>query len=101
MVTAHLATVHAAKSGDGVLADHDAERRAHLRTAIVRYLQKHPLAGDTPEGIVPCWLSRDGYEDAPLYIEEVLEAMVVAGELAVRRLPDGGVLYVRGPALPG
>ena len=79
--------------------DRDPERKEQIRAAIIRYLQRHPLAGDTPEGIVACWLPPRRYEDAPQFIGEVVETMVAAGELAPRHLPGGRLLYVRGPAL--
>lgn len=75
------------------------DRRTVLRGAIVRHLRECPKAGDTPEGIVACWLSPQEYQDAHLLIDEVVEAMVAAGELTPAPLPDGGVLYFRGPAL--
>ncbi len=70
-----------------------------LRIAIVRYLADHPLAGDTADGIATRWVPVCGYEDAPHHIDDVVATMVAAGELAPRPLPDGRVLYVRGPAL--
>jgi hypothetical protein len=92
--------VHANTRGDGVLADdHDAERKAELRIAILRYLREHPLAGDTPEGIAACWVPPHGYEDALLHLGDVVDTMVAAGELAPRALPDDRILYVRGPRL--
>jgi hypothetical protein len=86
---------------DCVVAEDDAGRRAQLRAAIVRHLQRYPLAGDTAEGFIACWLPRKGFGDAGRYIADVIEAMVVAGELEPRRLPDGRILYVRGRALGG
>jgi len=79
--------------------DHEAERTARVRAAICAHLQRYPLAGDTPGGIVASWLPARGYEDAPHLIEAVLRIMVAAGELVPRQLPGGRVLYVRGPAL--
>lgn len=91
---------HVFECGDVDLADQrDADRISHVRTAIVRYLRGNPHAGDTPAGIVACWLPARSYADAPLFIEAVIDTMVAAGELAPRRLPDGRILYVRGPAL--
>ena len=79
--------------------NHDAERKAQLRTAIRLHLERYPLAGDTPEGIVACWLPARGYEDAPQFIGDVVGAMVADNELVAHHLPDGRVLYVRGPML--
>jgi hypothetical protein len=82
-----------------VAENHDAERKAHVRSAIIRHLLTYPLAGDTLEGIASCWLPPRGFEDALQFIDDVVESMVLACELASRPLPDGRVLYMRGPAL--
>jgi hypothetical protein len=79
--------------------DHDAQRRAHLRRALILHLRRYPLAGDTAEGIVSCWLPPQGCYDAPAFINDVVKTMLAAGELASRSLPDGRVYYTRGPAL--
>jgi hypothetical protein len=84
----------------GVADDHEAERIEKLRAAIRAYLGRSPHAGDTAEGIVASWLPQRGYEDALQWIDDVIAVMVSAGELTPRLLPDGRVLYVRGPALP-
>ena len=75
------------------------DRKAAVRAAILQHLQRFPHAGDTPTGIVACWLPSPGYEDAARVIDDVVETMVAAGELTPRRLPDGSVLLVRGPSL--
>jgi hypothetical protein len=77
-----------------------AERKARLRAALLRHLRNYPLAGDTAEGIVACWVPAADRGDAPQFIGEVIDAMVAAGELMPLDLPGGRVLYVRGPA-PG
>lgn len=79
--------------------DHDAQRKALLRRAIILHLRRYPLAGDTAEGIVSCWLPAHGYYDASVFIDDVVKTMVAAGELASQPLPDGRVYYTRGPAL--
>ena len=77
----------------------DADLKARLRAALVRHLQRHPLAGDTVDGMVACWLPRHGLDDALQFVGEVVESMVAAGELLPTRLPDGRLFYQRGPAL--
>lgn len=80
--------------------DHDAGRKSQVRRAVLDHLLQFPLAGDTPGGIAACWLPSSGYEDAAAIIEDVVQTMVAAGELTPRGLPDGSVLFVRGPVLP-
>ena len=77
----------------------DADLKAPLRAALIRHLQRHPLAGDTVDGMVACWLPRSGLDDALQFVGEVVESMVAAGELLETRLPDGRLFYQRGPAL--
>jgi hypothetical protein len=77
------------------VADDDAAERARLNEAIMRYVQAHPLAGDTAEGILANWVPARGYERAPDHIEAVLAQLVAARRLRATRLPDGKILYVR------
>ena len=79
--------------------DHDTEREAQVRGAIIEHLLRFPQAGDTSHGIVSCWLPSSGYDDALHIIGNVIETMVAAGELTARNLPDGRILFVRGPKL--
>jgi len=75
---------------------HDAAtQKARLCEAILRHITKHPLAADTAEGILACWLPCSGFEDAPEHLAAVLEEMVAKRWLQARQLPDGNVLYVR------
>ena len=82
------------------MPEDDAECAARLRRLIVEHLRRYPHAGDTVDGITACWLPPRGFEDAPQHINDVIARMVVARELVSRHLPDGRVLFVRGPALP-
>ena len=79
--------------------DPDAEPKARLRAALVEHLRRNPFAGDTPEGMVACWIPRHGYDDAVQFIGEVVQTMTAAQELAATILPDGRILYMRGPAI--
>jgi len=79
--------------------DPDVEPKARLRGALVGHLRRYPLAGDTPDGMIACWIPTRGYEDAAQFIDDVVGTMVMAGELVTNRLPDGRLLYSRGPSL--
>jgi hypothetical protein len=81
------------------VARDDAAQRARIREAILHYVQKYPLAADTADGILACWLPHTGFEDAPDHIATVLEDMVAKRWVQARQLPDGRILYVRGDAL--
>jgi hypothetical protein len=75
------------------VAHNHAAQRARIRKAVVRYVQRCPLAADTVEGIVARWLPRTGFECAPDHIDEVLAQMVADGLLQGRVLPDGKILF--------
>ena len=77
----------------------DAEQKARLRAALVKHLREHPLAGDTEDGILACWISPLERTAAEPFIAEVLDAMLLSRELVAATLPGGTVLYTRGPAL--
>lgn len=82
------------------MAHNDAAQR--IREAILQYVHRYPLAADTAEGILACWLPHTGFEDAPDHIAAVLEDLVANGWLQARSLPDGKILfYVRGEATDG
>jgi len=85
---------------DPSVARDDDAQRARIREAILHHVGKYPLAADTADGILACWLPHTGFEDAPDHIDAVLEDMVAKRWLQARRLPDGKTLYTRGD-LPG
>jgi len=76
-----------------VVARDDAAQRGRIREAILQYVHRYPLAADTAEGILACWLPHTGFEDAPDHIAAVLEEMVANGWLQARQLPDGNILF--------
>ena len=78
--------------------DPAAESKARIRAAILEHLKRYPLAGDTTEGVVACWMPLGRGE--PLhFVVEVVDRMVTAGELLAQQLPDGRILYKRGPRI--
>lgn len=71
----------------------DSERKRAIRSAVLRYLCRHPGASDAPPGICAWWLPAEGIREAGWLVEEVLEEL--AGQQLIRRieLADGTVLY--------
>lgn len=80
------------------MAHDDAAQKIRIREAILRHIKTYPLAADTADGILACWLASTEFEDAPDYIAEVLADMVAKRWLQARQLPDGNILYARGDA---
>lgn len=64
-----------------------------VESAVLAYLDRHPHAADTLDGITDWWLPRQRYITARNRIEAVLSRLVEAGVLRLRRLPNGAVLY--------
>ena len=73
--------------------------------AIEAYFARHPDAADSAEGIASWWLAGAGIEAR---VDEVLGALailaaylllayVVLPQVVARRMPDGRLIYVRGP----
>lgn len=79
------------------MAHASASHATKLCTAIQLHLASHPLAADTVEGILACWLPPAGFEDAADHIDAALAALVAAQWLRPCPLPDGNVLYVANP----
>jgi hypothetical protein len=64
-----------------------------VESAVLGYLQQHPDAADTREGIVSWWLPQQRYEIERQRIEQALGHLVERGQLRCDRLPGGAVLY--------
>jgi len=68
-----------------------------VESAVLAYLDRHPGASDTLDGIAQWWLPRQRYVTARQRIEGVLARLVADGVLQRRRLPDGTALYALDP----
>lgn len=84
------------------MSDFPANERPHIaavdpqgaiRTAILRYLQRHPQASDSTTGICEWWLVEEGVSALPWQVEAVLKMMVGEGLLQAIRLGDDTVIY--------
>lgn len=64
-----------------------------LEESILAYLERHPEAADTVQGIVNWWLPRQRYETACWRVEKALGVLVERGELRTAALPNGAALY--------
>ena len=71
----------------------DAAQRIRIREAILEYLHKNPLAADTADGILTCWLPQPGFEDAPVHVATVLQDLVADQRLDAHPLPGGKTLF--------
>ena len=76
----------------------DDEQVLTLARGIERYLEKHPNAADSLEGIQRWWLIRNRYAEDTLKVERALERLIAKGIVVRRILPDGKAIYSGGKA---
>jgi len=60
------------------------------------YLNTHPKAADTLEGITGWWLPQQGPSANPELVQQALDDLVARQEVVRLRSADGHVLYARG-----
>ena len=72
-------------------ASADAEL-ARLAQDIQRYLQAHPHAADSVDGILRWWLPRQRYEESAIKIQQALELLAQRGAVS-KRVLAGQVVY--------
>ena len=72
----------------------DSEEIIKVTQKIKRYLNKHPHAADTSEGVVQ-WLAQQQYEDSLKLVNDALEVLVEEQVVSKISLKDGTVIYRR------
>jgi DNA-binding PadR family transcriptional regulator len=77
-------------------SEHDADKDREIEHAVLAYLERHPQAADTLDGIVRWWLPQQRYSIAQARIEAALRRLESQGLIRQRRLPTGDSLYARG-----
>jgi hypothetical protein len=75
--------------------EHDDAVQA-VATAIRRYLQRHPDAADTAEGIARWWLGGRCDEHELRRVQEAIAVLVKRGIMQRHTLPDGAEIYRAG-----
>ena len=70
-----------------------------IAQAVVRYLQAHPHAADTVEGIMRWWLGPELGCVPSDALEQALAALVASGHVVRDSLGDGRFVYRRGPSI--
>lgn len=61
---------------------------------INRYLESHPDAADSSDGILRWWIARQRLEDSIGKVEQALALLLRKGLVRKRIMIDGQVLYV-------
>lgn len=73
----------------------DKDEIAALAEQIRRYLETHPAAADTLDGIVSWWLPGQPHPHAVESVERALDILVGAGVVEKVTRSDGHVIYRR------
>lgn len=68
-------------------------RRLALAAEVMGYLQSHPNAADTPEGIARWWISRQRLTENVAAVRDSLALLVEAGRVRVELTRDGRQVY--------
>lgn len=68
---------------------------ATIAQQIRGYLEAHPKAADTLEGVLKWWLARQRYGETKEQVEKALDYLVVQGVASRCRLIDGTIVYSR------
>jgi hypothetical protein len=82
----------------GTNADGSDHSSADVSGEILAYLNAHPRAADSLDGIVSWWLSRHRFEQARDRIQDGLDKLVERGLVERICLADGGILYGKSQA---
>ncbi len=70
------------------------ERRlSELAVEIKRYLERHPNAADSVEGIAVWWVVKPGENGWLEAVTTAVDQLVGSGEMRKEVLPDGRVVY--------
>lgn len=65
-----------------------------IAAAIERYIEAHPGAADTAEGIQRWWLSRPLADESAAMLADALADLIARGVMVSNTLPDGRTLYL-------
>lgn len=66
-----------------------------IARAIERYIDAHPDAADTVDGVLQFWLPAAFASVARETVERALDALAARGEIVRRAHADGTVIYAR------
>jgi len=62
---------------------------------ITRYLEQHPQAADTMEGVVQWWLTRQHFDQTWGTVHKALEYLVATGNVAKQVTTEGKIVYCK------
>lgn len=74
------------------MPEHDDEDK-FLAEQIKHYLESHPDAADSPEGIAMWWIPRQRHKESVKKVSKVLKYLAEEGIVQKKELNDGSFLY--------
>jgi hypothetical protein len=74
---------------------------SYASQAILGYLEAHPGAEDSLEGIAQWWIAEAQVELGKRTVRDALAQLVVEGKVSARRGSNGQILYRRQPTESG
>jgi hypothetical protein len=69
------------------------ERVLAVAKEIQNYLENHPNAADSADGVMRWWLSQQRLEESLQIVQQALEALVSQGEIDKAVTPGGRTVY--------
>jgi len=69
------------------------ETSAETAKQVMRYIQSHPDASDTLEGIGKWWVTHQRITECVGVVKEALEILKAEGSVAEMRTAEGRILY--------
>jgi len=67
--------------------------KSHIAREILTYLEKHPVAQDTLDGILKGWLPGRGNRYKPTVVQEVIKDLVLEGTILESKIPGPQTVY--------
>ncbi len=71
----------------------DEQEIKRVAREIESYLQSHPAAADSLEGVAKWWLTLQRFNDALAIVQEALDYLISNGRVARAKNPDGTFIY--------
>ena len=79
----------------GTVTGSDDQELVKIAADMRRYLERHPNAMDTLEGIASWWIPLQRYEEAREKVAKALSYLESRGEISRREMPDGRTLFLK------
>ena len=67
--------------------------KSQIAREILTYLEKHPDAQDTLDGIIQGWFPDHGNRFSPIMVQEVVKDLVLEGTILESKIPGSQTVY--------